>query len=271
MRTLDILLTLFTHPQPPYLTVTRQHQQWQPRPTTTTHTLASRSAATVSFPSIRTQPTTEPPPLAAFNHGAHQNSKSQYDRLRQQARDAHAHGDHSAGAHYNKQASEFIFRENNAPGRVASDTIDLHGQFVNEAEDILEERIRAAKARGETHLHVIVGKGNHSPGHIQKIKPKVEAVCRDEGLRCVTEENEGRVYIDLRGGGGHLQMPPMGHVGAPGYQYGGQHGGYQAHQGMQYGGGGGYPGQPQQQMQQDDGRQEKDALTRCIKSCCVVM
>lgn len=55
---------------------------------------------------------------------------------------------------YNKQASEFIFRENNADGRVAADTIDLHGQFVEEAEDILEERIKHAQRHGQTHLHV---------------------------------------------------------------------------------------------------------------------
>lgn len=58
---------------------------------------------------------------------------------------------------YNKQASEFIFRENNANGRVDADTIDLHGQFVEEAEEILEERIRYAKAHGQNHLHVYVG------------------------------------------------------------------------------------------------------------------
>jgi len=57
---------------------------------------------------------------------------------------------------YNKQASEFIFRENNANGRVAADTIDLHGQFVEEAEDILEERIKYATQHGQNHLHVYV-------------------------------------------------------------------------------------------------------------------
>jgi DNA-nicking Smr family endonuclease len=51
---------------------------------------------------------------------------------------------------YNKQASEFIFRENNAGGRVAEDTIDLHGQFVEEAEDILEERIRYAQCKSSS-------------------------------------------------------------------------------------------------------------------------
>lgn len=57
---------------------------------------------------------------------------------------------------YNRQASEFIFKENNASGRVPADTIDLHGQFVEEAEEILEERIKYAKAHGQTHLHVYV-------------------------------------------------------------------------------------------------------------------
>jgi DNA-nicking Smr family endonuclease len=55
---------------------------------------------------------------------------------------------------YNKQASDYIFRENNAQGRVADDTIDLHGQFVEEAENILEQRIRYAQQNGQTHLHV---------------------------------------------------------------------------------------------------------------------
>jgi DNA-nicking Smr family endonuclease len=55
---------------------------------------------------------------------------------------------------YNKQASDYIFRENNAVGRVDVDTIDLHGQFVEEAADIVEQRIRYAQANGQTHLHV---------------------------------------------------------------------------------------------------------------------
>jgi DNA-nicking Smr family endonuclease len=55
---------------------------------------------------------------------------------------------------YNKQASDFIFCENNAPGRVADDTIDLHGQFVEETERILEQRIHYAQQNGQTHLHM---------------------------------------------------------------------------------------------------------------------
>ena len=55
---------------------------------------------------------------------------------------------------FNKQASDYIFRENNSVGRVDGDTIDLHGQFVEEAEDILEHRIKYAQSQGQTHLHV---------------------------------------------------------------------------------------------------------------------
>ncbi|KAK3116256.1 hypothetical protein LTR53_003560 [Teratosphaeriaceae sp. CCFEE 6253] len=233
----------------------------------------------------------------AFNHGPSSSAEAEYDRLRGLARQEQGQHQHFAaqasreyssgnggGAHaaseqskqhaaaadrYNKQASEFIFRENNAVGKVAADTIDLHGQYVEEAEEIVEQRIRYAQSTGQTHLHVIVGKGNHSPGHVQKIKPKVEAICQELGLQYNTEHNEGRMYIQLQpgaGGGQHQgynagppQMPaydyqqhhqpqhqnygqphyesayPMG--GTPNYSYA------QAAQG-----GGGYQGQ-QQQMQ----------------------
>src|SRR5256884_640571 len=116
----------------------------------------------------------------AFNHSQSQSAEQEYDRLRglaRQERDkrqscfdrahqAYERGD-GALAHelsqegkqhaammdqYNKQASEFIFRENNA--HVDGDTIDLHGQFVEEAEEILEQRIRVGRQQGQTHLHV---------------------------------------------------------------------------------------------------------------------
>lgn len=54
--------------------------------------------------------------------------------------------------------------------------------------------------------HSIVGKGNHSKNHIQKIKPRVEQVCQELGLQYSTEENEGRIYVNLTGG--PAQMPP---------------------------------------------------------------
>ena len=162
---------------------------------------------------------------------------------------------------YNRQASEYIFRENNAPGRVAPDSIDLHGQFVDEAEQILEDRIRAERQRGASHLHVIVGKGNHSADHVQKIKPRVEQVCQEMGVSCRTEENEGRIYVDFGGhgggggSGGHHQPPSHGHPQQP-------HHGQPPHHG---GGGGGH--------HEQDQRADLLALVfkKLEKACCIVM
>jgi hypothetical protein len=154
---------------------------------------------------------------------------------------------------YNKQASEFIFRENNAPGRVEADTIDLHGQFVEEAEEILEERIKYAKAHGQNHLHVIVGKGNHSANHIQKIKPRVEQVCRELGLQYSTEENAGRIYVNLTGGAAVMPPSSSHQQHRPPHQQ--------------------YPGQQHHpQPQQDETGQVVNLVLRKLeKACCVVM
>jgi len=247
----------------------------------------------------------------AFRHGNDDDVEREYDRLRDLARaeaqkrgqafeksqEAYKSGD-GAGAKqysnqgkahdakmddYNRQASEYIFRENNAPGRIDEDEIDLHGQFVEEAERILEQRIRADQARGATHLFAIVGKGNHSTGGVRKIAPKVEELCQELGLRYQTDEdNEGRININLQGGEpmapGHKPSRPQ------------HHGGYQGHQGQQHGGYQGHHGQQQQQhhggqqqhhggQQQDNGdelaQEVKKALPRILraleKHCCTVM
>ncbi|KAJ5167027.1 uncharacterized protein N7482_005808 [Penicillium canariense] len=229
----------------------------------------------------------------AFNHEQSTDAEEEYDRLRNLARqeaskrgdcfsrskEAYSSGDGARAkqlseegkAHgrkmeeYNKQASEFIFRENNANGRVAADTIDLHGQFVEEAEDILEARIKYAKAHGQNHLHVIVGKGNHSAGHIQKIKPRVQQVCRELGLQYATEDNAGRIYVNLTGG--EAVMPSYPSHPAP------HHGGGQQQ----------YPGQQQQTHHQQQPQQQQDEIEQVVnallpkvmrkleKACCVVM
>ncbi|CZR58011.1 related to nuclear WD protein PRL1 [Phialocephala subalpina] len=241
----------------------------------------------------------------AFNHSSSSDAEAEYDRLRDLARQeagkrsscfdkahqAYERGD-GAGAHqlseegkqhaakmdqYNKQASDYIFRQNNATGRVPDDTIDLHGQFVEEAEDILEKRIRHAQQNGQTHLHVIVGKGNHSINHVQKIKPKVEQICQELGLQYATEENAGRMYINLQGG--PATMPPQ-NAYQPGQQNGGFHnqpqqqeGGYEGSQQQDYQQGG-------QQQQQNGGQNDEleklamKLLPRILKKldgCCTVM
>ncbi|KAL8927200.1 MAG: hypothetical protein Q9172_001460 [Xanthocarpia lactea] len=163
---------------------------------------------------------------------------------------------------YNKQASDFIFRENNAPGRTEADTIDLHGQFVEEAEDILEQRIKYAQSHGETHLHVIVGKGNHSNNHIQKIKPRVEQVCREQGLQYATEHNAGRMYINLQGG--PAQMPP--HLITDHNAYQEHHPQHQQHHGQQQG-----HNQQNEEIEKAVKKYLPKILRKLQRSCCTVM
>lgn len=121
----------------------------------------------------------------------------------------------------------------------------------------------------------IVGRGNHSYDHVQKLKPKVEQICRELGLQYATEENEGRIYINLTGG------PAPQHLFGEGYP-----GGHQQHQTAQHGQGS-YPGQQQHyhggQQQHHDGGEDhqtqnnevvnfvKRLLPRLFRSCCIVM
>ncbi|KAJ9240613.1 hypothetical protein DTO207G8_122 [Paecilomyces variotii] len=241
----------------------------------------------------------------ALNHSQNDSAEAEYDRLRDLARQearkrgecfdksrqAYENGDGALAkelsekgkAHglkmeeYNRQASEFIFRENNAPGRVAPDTIDLHGQFVEEAEDILEERIKYAKAHGQNHLHVIVGKGNHSVNHIQKIKPRVEQVCQQLGLQYATEENAGRIYVNLTGG--PAEMPQYdSHPQYPSTETGTYQPSHPSHQQPHQ-----YPQQQNYQQQQQQQPQQEDEIEQLVekvlprvlrkleKACCTIM
>eukprot|EP00842_Homolaphlyctis_polyrhiza_P005135 jgi/Hompol1/5622/HPOL_000860-RA len=69
----------------------------------------------------------------------------------------------------NAAASRTLFQAKNA-GRGLGE-IDLHGQFVHEAEQLAEERIVAARQAGLDSVVIIYGKGIHSADHVQKLKP----------------------------------------------------------------------------------------------------
>jgi len=235
----------------------------------------------------------------AFNHAPSSDTERQYDALRQKAhaedrlqrenvgksKDAYARGDgagaknysniakqHAANeARFHRQARDLIFRENNS--HLPGDTIDLHGLYVSEVEEVLRTRISAGQQRSESHLHVIVGKGIHSEGHVQKIKPETERVLREMGLHYQAEHNEGRVFVDLTGGQVHeMPPPPTGwndNWGKPTYGNGGgypgqpQHGGYSQHHGA--GGGQG------QQNQDQEVEQVVKGFMKLFRSCCTVM
>ncbi|KFG82128.1 hypothetical protein MANI_005671 [Metarhizium anisopliae] len=219
----------------------------------------------------------------AENDKAHQASKRSQDAFHSGDHDASQKYSRESKQHYakrddyNRQASDYIFRENNAQGKIDGDSIDLHGLYVEEAERILEERIRADQRRGQEHLHAIVGKGNHSNGHVQKIKPKVEELCRELGLKYRTEENAGRIYINLQGG----EPVKPGQHGGGGYGgptgNGGQH--QQQQQQQQQHGGQYHGGQPQQQhgnqqqneMEEMVGKLLPKILRKLEKACCTVM
>jgi hypothetical protein len=90
-------------------------------------------------------------------------------------------------------------------------------------------------------------------------------VCRELGLQYTTEDNAGRIYVNLTGG--EAIMPPStGHQGSGGYP-----GHQQGHQGQHHG-----QGQHQGQQQPDELEQLANkllpkVLRKLEKACCVVM
>ncbi|KAI0879660.1 DUF1771-domain-containing protein [Hypoxylon argillaceum] len=175
------------------------------------------------------------------------------------------------------EASKLIFAMNNA--NADGDVIDLHGQQVDEAIIILTKRIQEDQQDNQTHLHVIVGKGNHSVGHVPKLKPAVEDLFQQLGLQYKTEENAGRLYVNLQGDN-VTHMPPL--QTQPATQYAG-HGGqsHGGHQQQHYPAQQHHQPQHQQQQQQHYGGQNQEEqqydeveklLTKLVKKyCCTVM
>lgn len=173
---------------------------------------------------------------------------------------------------YNAQARDYIFRANNA--NLPSDTIDLHGLYVEEAEEILEKRINAARGRGEGHLNVIVGKGNHSAGGVRKIGPAVIELCRKRGLKVEEEAgNQGKLIVTLgEEGAGHGGGGGQGHGRYGKQQQHQQHQPQQQHQQHQQ------QHQQQQHQQQQEppnelGELAKAAAPKLIKKlqgCCII-
>ncbi len=117
-----------------------------------------------------------------------------------------------------------------------------------------------------------MGRGNHSPAHVQKLKPAVERICRNLGLQYATEENAGRIYIDLTGGPAHMPVhPPQQHHGQ---YHAGQHGGGYPGQQHTYAAGGHAPGQGQNDQNAEIEAAVKKLLPRVLKKiegCCIVM
>ncbi|KAI9277174.1 hypothetical protein BDA99DRAFT_495070 [Phascolomyces articulosus] len=104
---------------------------------------------------------------------------------------------------YNKQAADIIFQEKNA-GRPA-DEIDLHGLFVKEATEKVDEALRHCQRNGQDHLTIIVGKGLHSPGQIAKLKPAIVDMVKKYNVSCTPDRpNPGCLYVEFGKGTGDL-------------------------------------------------------------------
>ncbi|KAL7281248.1 hypothetical protein ACG7TL_004556 [Trametes sanguinea] len=98
----------------------------------------------------------------------------------------------------NEQAAEWIFRENNTdsgPGEV-----DLHGLYVKEAIRFTDKSIQEARARGDSKIRLIVGKGLHSSGGVAKLKPAIEELIQKHGLVAeLDEHNAGVLIVNIDG------------------------------------------------------------------------
>jgi len=88
-------------------------------------------------------------------------------------------------------ASKMIFEE--LQKKQPEGTIDLHLQFVAEAERICQEQAEILKGKGFQEMVVITGKGNHSEGGKCKIAPAIEKWANDHGYS--QEPGEGKITV----------------------------------------------------------------------------
>jgi DNA-nicking Smr family endonuclease len=76
------------------------------------------------------------------------------------------------------KAARAIFKGKNKDQ--PEDTIDLHGQHVNEAKLIVQEEIEAARKKKLAELKIIIGAGHHSDKDGPKVGPAVKKMLEEE-------------------------------------------------------------------------------------------
>ncbi|ORZ15974.1 hypothetical protein BCR42DRAFT_416235 [Absidia repens] len=104
---------------------------------------------------------------------------------------------------YNKQAADLVYAQKNE-NRPPTE-IDLHGLFVQEASQRVDEALRRCERENYDHLVIIVGKGLHSPGHIAKLKPAIIDLVQRYQVQCTPNvPNPGCLYIEFGKGTGDL-------------------------------------------------------------------
>ncbi|GJE90111.1 hypothetical protein PsYK624_062340 [Phanerochaete sordida] len=98
----------------------------------------------------------------------------------------------------NAEAAELIFDTNNrdrTPGEV-----DVHGLHVQEAIKCAKPAVEEAKARGQSELRIIVGKGLHSEGREAKLKPAILKFLQEQqpaGAVKLDPSNSGVIIVNL--------------------------------------------------------------------------
>ncbi|OCH84467.1 DUF1771-domain-containing protein [Obba rivulosa] len=98
----------------------------------------------------------------------------------------------------NAEAAEWIFKANNEDSK--PDEVDLHGLYVREAITYTDRAIQDARVRGDSKIHLIVGKGLHSKDGKAKLRPAIEELIEKHGLVVeVDPHNEGVLIVNLSG------------------------------------------------------------------------
>lgn len=224
-----------------------------------------------------------------YNHatdGEYQRLRLEADRLyqkrqqlSQQSQQAYKSGDKQAAKQLsekskqigqeaestNIKAAEYVFRENNYDS--AGDEIDLHGLYVKEALFVLQRRIANDIRTNQSHLNVIVGKGNHSANGIAKLKPAVASLCDEANLaHHIDPKNAGVLIIDLTNTT-NSQIPNnwAGPIPQPSYQQNNQPQYQQQHQNQNQNQN--YQGQQGYQQQQNGKNDILSSIVKLICSC----
>ncbi|ORZ14574.1 hypothetical protein BCR42DRAFT_417214 [Absidia repens] len=104
---------------------------------------------------------------------------------------------------YNRKAADLVYAQKNQ-GRPPTE-IDLHGLFVQEASERVDQALRRCEKENYDHLVIIVGKGLHSPGQVAKLKPAIINLVKKYKVQCTPNKpNPGCLYIEFGKGTGDL-------------------------------------------------------------------
>ncbi|SAM01951.1 hypothetical protein [Absidia glauca] len=120
---------------------------------------------------------------------------------KEESNEGHRHDD--LMKQHNRQAADLVYAQKN--DHRPPTEIDLHGLFVQEASQRVDEALRRCEREHHDHLVIIVGKGLHSPGQIAKLKPAIIELVQKYQVQCTPNvPNPGCLYIEFGKGTGDL-------------------------------------------------------------------